>query len=41
MLDPAEFLPKTFKDELMQIAMAPGDGLMLEKVGYDKYNTLP
>ena len=25
----------------MEVALAPGDGLMLEKVGYDKYNLLP
>lgn len=24
----------------MRVALAPGDGLLLEKVAYDKYNTL-
>lgn len=25
----------------MQVAIAPGDGLLCEKVAYDKYNELP
>ena len=40
MLD-REIIQKFHKNETMNVAMAPGDGLMLEKVGYDKYNTLP
>ncbi len=40
MLD-REIIQKFHKDDTVNVAMAPGDGLMLEKVGYDKYNTLP
>jgi len=35
-----DFIANTHKDNVMQTVLAPGDGLLLEKVGYDKYNTL-
>jgi hypothetical protein len=31
----------THKDNVMMVAIAPGDGLLCEKVAYDKYNELP
>lgn len=33
-----DFIHNSHKDNVMQIALAPGDGLMLERVAYDKYN---
>lgn len=40
MLD-KQFIANTHRDNVMEVVLAPGDGLMLEKVGYDKYNLLP
>lgn len=34
------FLSNTLKDNVMNVALAPGDGLLLEKVCYDKYNEI-
>jgi hypothetical protein len=36
-----QFVENTHKDNVMQVAIAPGDGLLCEKVAYDKYNELP
>lgn len=33
-----KFIANTLKDNVVNVAIAPGDGLLLEKVGYDKYN---
>ena len=30
----------THKDNVLQVALSPGDGLLLEKVAYDNYNSL-
>src|SRR5687767_11029403 len=35
-----DFLYNTLKDNVMNVALAPGDGLLLEKVCYDKYNEI-
>ena len=35
-----KFIPNTLKDNAVNVALAPGDGLLLEKVCYDKYNSL-
>lgn len=35
------FVENTHKDNVMMVAIAPGDGLLCEKVAYDKYNALP
>ena len=35
------FVENTHKDNVMMVAIAPGDGLLCEKVAYDKYNGLP
>ena len=35
------FIPNCMKNNTVNIALAPGDGLLLEKVCYDKYNSLP
>ena len=35
-----DFIANTHKDNVMQTVLSPGDGLLLETVGYDKYNTL-
>jgi hypothetical protein len=32
------FLPNTLRDNVVNVALAPGDGLLLERVCYDKYN---
>ena len=32
------FVPNTLRDNVVNVALAPGDGLMLERVCYDKYN---
>lgn len=37
-LDPQNFLKNTFTNNGVLVALAPGDGLMLEKVSYDRYN---
>ena len=37
----ANFVQNTHKDNVMEVALSPGDGLLLERVAYDKYNTLP
>lgn len=34
------FISNTFKDNFMSVCLAPGDGLLLEQVCYDKYNSL-
>ena len=28
------------KDNKVNVVLSPGDGLLLEKVGYDKYNSI-
>jgi tRNA U38,U39,U40 pseudouridine synthase TruA len=33
-----DFLRNTFTNNGVLVALAPGDGLMLEKVSYEKYN---
>jgi tRNA U38,U39,U40 pseudouridine synthase TruA len=33
-----KFMENTMKDNTVNVAIAPGDGLLLEKVCYDKYN---
>lgn len=33
-----KFMENTMKDNTVNVAVAPGDGLLLEKVCYDKYN---
>jgi tRNA U38,U39,U40 pseudouridine synthase TruA len=35
-----KFIPNSLKNNTVNVALAPGDGLMLEKVCYDKYNAL-
>jgi hypothetical protein len=35
-----DFLLHTFKDNFLNVCLAPGDGLLLEEVRYDKYNSL-
>lgn len=37
-LDAEMFMSNSFKENGVFVALAPGDGLMLEKVAYDKYN---
>ena len=37
-LDIENFLKNTFTNNGVLVALAPGDGLMLEKVSYDRYN---
>ena len=37
----SNFIANTHRNNSMHIALAPGDGLLLEKVAYDKYNSLP
>jgi hypothetical protein len=37
-LDSEQFMSNTFTNNGVLVALAPGDGLMLEKVAYDKYN---
>ena len=37
-LDKENFMSNTFTENGVNIALAPGDGLMLEKVSYDLYN---
>ena len=37
----SNFITNTHKNNRMKVALAPGDGLLLEKVCYDKYNKLP
>jgi hypothetical protein len=36
-----QFMANTHKDNVMNVALAPGQGLLLEEVSYDKYNRLP
>ena len=33
-----KFIPNSLRDNVMSVALAPGDGLLLERVCYDKYN---
>jgi tRNA U38,U39,U40 pseudouridine synthase TruA len=33
-----KFIPNTQRDNVVNVALAPGDGLLLERVSYDKYN---
>ena len=35
---PDQFLANTFTNNGVLVALAPGDGLMLESVNYDRYN---
>ena len=35
-----DFIENTFKHNSLNVALAPGDGLLLEKVCYDKYNKM-
>ena len=37
-LDIENYLKNTFTNNGVLVALAPGDGLMLEKVSYDNYN---
>ena len=37
-LDKQNFMANTFTENGVNIALAPGDGLMLEKVSYERYN---
>lgn len=37
-LDKQHFLANTFNENGVNVALAPGDGLMLERVAYDRYN---
>ncbi len=34
------FITNTFTDNFVNVCLAPGDGLLLEQVCYDKYNQL-
>lgn len=34
------FISNTFRDNFLNVCLAPGDGLLLEQVCYDKYNSL-
>ena len=34
------FLANTFTDNYVNVCLAPGDGLLLEQVCYDKYNSV-
>lgn len=35
-----DFVANTHRDNVMQTILAPGDGLFLERVAYNKYNSL-
>ena len=35
------FVDNTHLDNSLQVALSPGDGLLLERVAYDQYNSLP
>ncbi len=35
-----DFLTNTFTDNYVNVCLAPGDGLLLEQVCYDKYNSV-
>ena len=35
-----QFISNTQRDNVMNVVLAPGDGLLLEKVCYDKYNQI-
>jgi tRNA U38,U39,U40 pseudouridine synthase TruA len=37
-LDPEQFINNSFTHNGVLVALVPGDGLMLEKVAYDRYN---
>ena len=37
----ANFVSNTHKDNVMEVALSPGDGLLLERVAYDQYNRMP
>ena len=37
----ASFIENAHKDNTLHVALSPGDGLLLERVAYDKYNHLP
>lgn len=37
-MDKQHFLANTFTENGVNVALAPGDGLMLERVAYDRYN---
>lgn len=34
------YLENTHRDNVLSVALSPGDGLLLERVAYDKYNTI-
>ena len=34
------FVKNAHKDNALSVALSPGDGLLLERVAYDKYNSL-
>ena len=35
------FIENTHRENKLQVALSPGDGLLLERVAYDQYNALP
>lgn len=37
----ASFVENTHRDNSLQVALSPGDGLLCERVAYDQYNRLP
>lgn len=37
-MDKQHFLANTFTENGVNVALAPGDGLMLERVAFDRYN---
>lgn len=36
-----QFIANSQKDNVLNVALAPGDGLLCEKVAFEKYNSLP
>ena len=37
----SSFIENTHRDNSLNVALSPGDGLLLERVAYDNYNHLP
>ena len=37
----SSFIENSHRDNKLQVALSPGDGLLLERVAYDNYNHLP
>ena len=35
------YIENTHKENRLQVALSPGDGLLLERVAYDQYNSMP